>query len=260
MLYSDILLRLGLNENEAKIYELLLLKGETKARDLLEDSGLSRGNVYNVLTSLTARGLIQVTEGKQQHYKVVDPTQLSALVDDKKRSIDRLNAEFQAELPKLLSTYSLTTGKPTVRVFEGVEGFVDAIEDTIIKDQEILAYIDAHAITGAIADADTRYVHRRIKRKIFKRILIADTSASHEYIGADPVPYTSTAFVQDFPDEFGISVQVYGDSVLFLSIASERIISVIVDDPRIAEFHRKLFEFHWRQAVKTILAPDPESM
>jgi sugar-specific transcriptional regulator TrmB len=47
-MYEGLLLRLGLNDNEAKMYELLLSRGETKARDLLEGSGLGRGNVYNV--------------------------------------------------------------------------------------------------------------------------------------------------------------------------------------------------------------------
>lgn len=120
MLFSDLFSRLGLNENEARIYELLLLKGETKARSLLEDSGLTRGNVYNVLTSLVSRGLVQVTEGKQQMYQVTDPTKLSGLVDAQKQKIDRLDVEFKTELPKILST---SPSQPAAQLYGYLRGW-----------------------------------------------------------------------------------------------------------------------------------------
>lgn len=253
-MYQELLQKLGLTSNEARLYELLLLRGRGKARDLVEESGLGRGHVYNILTSLVARGLATVTAGKQQIYQASEPSALSALVEETKRKTDRLAAEFRDELPKMLSTFNLTTGKPSVRYFEGLDGFVEALNETLTSSGEILAYIDANVITDAVAEADTRYVRQRIKNKIFKRIIVADTQKGREYIGQTPVPFTSTAFVKDFPDQFGISVQIYGDNVLYLSIANDAILSVIVNDKRIADFHRQLFAYHWKLA-NHVVAP-----
>ncbi len=258
-MYQEILLKLGLNANEAHIYELLLTKGRTKARDLLTDSGLGRGNLYNVLTGLVARGLATVTEGKQQIYEAAEPSKLSGLVDDQKRQTDRLAQEFQGELPKLLSTFNLTTGKPTVRIFEGLSGFEESLAETLLSKEEILAYIDTNVITDAVAEADTRYVHTRIKQQVSKRIIVSDNEASHKYIGQLPVPFTTTAFISNFPDKFGISVQIYGDNVLFLSIDNKKILSVIIHDKRIAAFHRQMFEYHWQLANEVMLPPVPQS-
>ena len=47
-----ILEKLGLSENEAVIYEFLIAGGRQKARDLVNASGLGRGNVYNLLGQL----------------------------------------------------------------------------------------------------------------------------------------------------------------------------------------------------------------
>jgi sugar-specific transcriptional regulator TrmB len=252
MLFSDIFSRLGLSENEAKIYEMLLLRGQTKARDVLDDSGLSRGNLYNILASLTARGLIQVIEGKQQLYSVTDPAKLSSLIEERKQNVARLDAEFKETLPRLLSTYNITIGKPTIRCLEGIEGFAQALEETL-QGGEILTYVDANAVVDEIAEVGARYLKQRIKKQVTKRVVIADTPRSREYVGSKPIPFTTTAFIPSFPDQFSISVQIYGDNVLFLSMDKSVILSVIVNDKRIADFHRQLFEYHWRSANDIVL-------
>ncbi|MFA6018122.1 MAG: helix-turn-helix domain-containing protein [Patescibacteria group bacterium] len=246
MLFSDILSRLGLAENEAKIYEILLLKGETKARDLLSDSGLSRGNVYNMLTSLTARGLIQVIEGKQQTYKVTDPTKLSSLVEERKRGIERLDAEFKETLPRMLSTFSLTTGRPTVRVFEGLEGAEDAIMDSLDAKQGICTYLDLSSLRGDFADANARYLKKRIAKQIPKRIIVPDSQEAHDFFEKQNTPFTTVVFVKDFPTGFQTAMEMYNDTVSYLTMTPEKVIAVLIADRAIASLEQRKFDFLWK--------------
>lgn len=246
MMFSDTLSRLGLAENEAKIYEILLLKGETKARDLLEDSGLSRGNVYNMLTSLTARGFIQVTEGKQQTYRVTDPTKLSTLVDERKRGIERLDAEFKEILPHMLSTFSLTTGRPTVRVFEGIEGSEEAIMDSLEAKNGICAYLDVTALRGDFAEINKRYIKKRIAKGVLKRIIVADTVETRAYFAHAPSsPFTRVVFIPNFPASFQTAMEVYNDTVAYMTMTTEKVIAVLVTDVAIASLEQKKFDFLW---------------
>lgn len=246
MLFSDILSRLGLAENEAKIYEILLLKGETKARDLLTDSGLSRGNVYNMLTSLTARGLIQVIEGKQQTYKVTDPTKLSSLVEERKRGIERLDAEFKETLPRMLSTFSLTTGRPTVRVFEGLEGFEEALADSLSAKKEICTYADFDALQGEFAAINARYVKKRLARGVGKRIIMAETSATREYVLKNVSTMTQVALIPNFPTGFKTAMEIYDDTVTYLTFSVEKVIAVLITDKAIASLEQQKFDFLWK--------------
>lgn len=247
MLFSDILSRLGLAENEAKIYEILLLKGETKARDLLADSGLSRGNVYNMLTSLTARGLIQVTEGKQQTYRVTDPAKLSTLVDERKRGIERLNAEFNETLPRMLSTFSLTTGRPTVRVFEGLEGVEDALNDSLLATGEICTYVDNNAVVGDVLVVNNRYVKKRIAKQIVKKMIVSDTPEHRALFQGLVNQYTLVAFVPSFPDTFASAMEIYDNTVSYLTLTPEKKIAVLLTDPAIASMEKQKFHFLWNQ-------------
>ncbi len=247
MLFSDILSRLGLAENEAKIYEILLLKGETKARDLLEDSGLSRGNVYNMLTSLTARGFIQVIEGKQQTYRVTDPTKLSSLVDERKRGIERLDAEFKETLPRMLSTFSLTTGRPTVRVFEGIEGIEEALNDSLLAKGEIRTYVDNAAVVGDVLTMNDRYVKRRLAKKMTKKMIVSDTPELRKLFSSLVNEFTLVAFVPQFPTTFQSAMEIYDDTVSYMTLTPEKMIAVLLTDPAIASLEKQKFDFLWNQ-------------
>lgn len=247
MLFSDILFRLGLAENEAKIYEILLLKGETRARDLLADSGLSRGNVYNMLTSLTSRGFIQVIEGKQQTYRVTDPTKLASLVEERKRGIERLDAEFKETLPRMLSTFSLTTGRPTARVFEGIDGIEESLNDSLLAKGDIRTYVDNAAVIGDVLTVNDRYVKHRLAKKILKKMIVSDTPELRELFATLVNEFTLVAFVPDFPTTFQSAMEIYDDTVSYMTLTPAKMIAVLLTDPAIASMEKQKFDFLWSQ-------------
>ena len=51
-MYKDNLTSIGLTDNEANVYEWLLHNGEMSAGDIIDGTGLKRGNTYNVLEAL----------------------------------------------------------------------------------------------------------------------------------------------------------------------------------------------------------------
>lgn len=252
-MYEEILQKLGLSASEARVYELLLTKGRVKARDLVEDSGLGRGNVYNILTGLVARGLVVMTEGKQQVYQAAEPGKLAGLVEAQKRKTDRLSAEFRDELPKLLSTFNLTTGKPAMQVFEGLKGLENAITDSLHAKDGIMTYLDVSGFTGPIAELNAQYVKQRVAKGIAKRIIVADTPEARAFFTKQHTPLTDVAFVPGYPTGFRTAMEIYNDSVSFLTMTPEKEIAVIVTDKDIAAMQRAQFAFLWA----TFATPQP---
>lgn len=59
------LLRCGLNESEARVYEALVAKGQAKPRDLVQATGLGRPNVYHVLEILEQKSSPQKSRGSR---------------------------------------------------------------------------------------------------------------------------------------------------------------------------------------------------
>jgi len=261
-MYTEILTKLGLSANEAKMYELLLIKGESKASDLVPDSGLGRGNVYNLLTTLVSMGLATVTAGKQQIYRAAEPTKLAKLLEAKRIETDRLEAEFKAELPKLTSTFNLTTGRPAIQVFEGLSGFEEVLADSLSAKEGIVTFLDPAAVTGPIAEINQRYLKKRVAKKIIKRIIVPDVPASHKFFLEQNTPFTEVIFLKDFPAGFRTATEVYNNTVTYLTLEPSRTILVLIEDANIAALHRAQFEYLWKiggGVTKPLLAsPAPE--
>jgi sugar-specific transcriptional regulator TrmB len=245
-MYEAMLERLGLSENEAKIYEMLLFRGESKASDMVPESGLGRANVYNLLTSLVAKGLVTMTAGKQQQYRAAEPTKLTQLLEAKRQDALRLEAEFKQELPKLTSTFQLTTGRPTIQVFEGLDGFEEALNDSLTASSEILTYFDPAEVTGEIAEINRRYVLKRRKAGLPKRIILPDTPETHAYMQGMGGEHTDIRIAKGFNTGFKTAVEMYDNKVVFLTMRPEKIISVMIDDVNIAQLERSQFEYIWK--------------
>jgi sugar-specific transcriptional regulator TrmB len=254
-MYANILQKLGLSPNEAKIYEMLLNRGESKASDLVPESGLGRGNVYNLLTALVSRGLATVTAGKQQIYRAAEPTRLVSLVEAKKLATDLLEAEFKLELPKLNSVFNLTTGRPAIQVFEGVAGFEEALNDSLTAKTEILTYLDPAAImTGEFAEVNRRYVAKRRKAGINKRIILSDTPASHQYLAGMSGPFTQVILAKSFGVGFMTVMELYDNKVVFLTLTKDNPISVMIEDINIVNLQRAQFDYIWKLAGQAAAA------
>ncbi len=245
-----ILLKLGLSEGEAEILELLVEGGTQKARNLVEKSTHGRGNVYNILNSLIAKGLVLEISGTQKKYQAVDPSRLKSLLDKKKEDMHRLETEFSESLISLFSLFTLSTGKPVIQIFEGIEGFEEALNDSLTAKTNILTYFDPAAITGKIAEINKRYVAKRRAKEIQKRIILPDNLAAHTYIHSMGGSFTEILLAKDFADGFLTAMETYDRKVNFLTLDKEKIISVIIEDENIANLQRAQFEYIWKKETR----------
>lgn len=255
-IHYPILEKIGLSQGEALLFELLLEKGRSKASDLVEPSGLGRGNAYNILNSLREKGLVQVIEGKQQYYEAVDPSQLRKLLEAKVRETERLSAEFDEELNNLQSAFQLGIGKPAIELFEGVAGIEKAIFESLRSKTEILTYLDLRAITGDLAEINKRYLKERINKQIAKRIIVADNEESRAFFKGQNTPFTTVAFVNGFPTSFETALEIYDGAISHLTLTKNKKIAIILRDPSLYDFHKQKFEYVWKQAseIKTYAA------
>lgn len=247
-----ILIKLGLSDGEAEIFELLVESGTQKARDLVEGSTQGRGNVYNLLNSLIAKGLVLEISGTQKLYQAVDPTRLKTLLNKKKEETHRLEHEFSESLGTLSSLFTLSTGRPTIQIFEGMNGFEQALNDSLSAKGEILTYFDPDAVIDEFAEINKKYVAKRIKRGIEKRIIVPNTTSTRMFFKKQNTPYTKVAFVRGFPSGFESAIEIYNDHVTYLTMTKEKQIGVTINDHAIFEMQRLQFEFIWARADEVI--------
>jgi sugar-specific transcriptional regulator TrmB len=244
-----VLEEIGFSLNEARIYELLLVDGIQKVQDLAKKSGISRGNVYNTLTQLKAKGFVLPIEGKVERFQAADPARLSIMVDSRKEAAQALEGRFRTELQNLTSAFTLSTGKPAIQIFEGLEGVERVLEDTLSASGEILTLVDPDAITDAVAKVETRYIKKRIERQIRKRVLLPDTQTAHTTRSADDA-LTTTRIASGLSGGFGAAVEIYDDRFSLITLTGNRIISVIIENSSLAALQRAQFEALWASSAK----------
>lgn len=243
----SILTELGLSETEAIIYELLLSLGPKRPPDLVEPSGIARGNVYNVLQTLQQKGLVtQKDKERHQTYEAVDPSKLRDLLTNQLERARRLESAFTSVLPQLTSTFNLSTGKPAMQVFEGWDGFEEALHDSLTAKTEILTYFDpAGVATGRFAEINKRYIKKRIQLNISKRIILPNTNETTAYVKQAMQAYTEIRVCPTLKGEFYAAMELYDNKVTFCTLNQERVISFIIEDPFVAALQRQQFEALW---------------
>lgn len=248
--HFPILEQLGLSESEALIYELLLELGRKPAQDLVEPSALGRGNVYNILTSLKKKGLVTEIEGKKTVFEAAPPSKLAALLDRERSKIDQLSASFSGILPLLTSEYNLSTSKPVIQIFEGLDGIERALNDSLTAKSEILTYLDPAEMKGEVADINKRYVTKRRAKGIAKRIILPNNETAKQYLSAMGGELTKIILASKLAQGFKTAMEVYDNKVSFLTMGGTQVIAVIIEDPHIANLQRAQFEYIWAEETQ----------
>lgn len=97
--YITRLIKIGLTENEAKVYCCLLRKEYFTATEISQCAGVNRSKIYQVLHSLILRGLCIEKLGKVRKYEAIDPKiAFTKLIEDEKSKLSEI-----ANLSKILS-------------------------------------------------------------------------------------------------------------------------------------------------------------
>ena len=116
--YKNELLRLGLNPNQAFVYELLIKNGNMRASRLagLVGKTLSRPMVYALLDELIGMEIVEKEEiDGVLRFSPAHPTSLQAFVDREREKLEMRASAAAALIPKMVSDYNLTSAKPGVR-------------------------------------------------------------------------------------------------------------------------------------------------
>src|SRR3989339_393044 len=135
---TDILRKIGLTENEIKIYLSLLKIGLSTAYDISKKTSIYRVHVYDKLEQLMDKGLVtHVFKGAKKYFQATSPEKIKHYLEDKKRQINDQEKQVELILPELNSYMQLPKEDTHVEVFIGVEGLKYFLKDIIKTGKEV---------------------------------------------------------------------------------------------------------------------------
>ncbi len=242
---TETLVELGLSENDAMLYQILLKYPEATIVQLQQKSPFKRTMLYYILESLQDVDLVYTKKrGKKTVYIAESPAKLDQFMRDREKDL-RKQKDMLAEVMKQMhGTYMLAHNKPGVRFFEGPEGFEEALRDTLTTKETLRTIVDFSSIRY-VEEINARYVKQRRALGIEKKILVPHAPENIAFGKKLGSALTDTKYFPKGLNPFGTGMQIYDNKISYFTLRKEFIIAIIIEDKHIYEMHKNIFDYFW---------------
>lgn len=100
---TELLSKFGLTNSEAKVYVSLLQMDASTGYKISGKAGIARSKVYNVLSSLTSKGLVLQSKDEKSLYTALPVEELvSKLQRDSKQDIEGIHKSLKNCVPMII--------------------------------------------------------------------------------------------------------------------------------------------------------------
>lgn len=248
---TDALRKIGLTENEIKIYIDLLKLGTSTAYDIGKRTGIYRVHVYDKLEQLMDKGLVtHIYKGAKKYFQATHPSKIKQYIEDKKREIEIQEAEVNAILPEMEAMANLPKESTFVEVFKGNEGLKYFLKDVIKTAREVLIIsIDDQKYQEAFPIFMKQYFRDLKKKKIKERIIT--TKRKGVFLFDKSLASTTEYRFLEATKFNTVHTVVYSDKIVIVTWGSPAT-AVMIKNNAVAETYRAHFEHLWKIATKEI--------
>lgn len=250
-MYEQQLQLAGLTPDQATVYEILLKGGHSPARKIAQNSPYKRTLVYKILDDLQKLGLVARKDevGKVSVFEPAHPLKLKELAEKKEEQARNAQTALDGIIGNLISDFNLISGRPGVKFYEGLEGAKKVLADSLAASTEIYSYIDNEAVDKYYPGINEEYVKQRKKLHIKKKMLMVDSEHTRKHEKNTDSDTTEIRVIPS-PVPFATVMQIYNDKVSYIAVSPDKnkLISIIIQQPEIAQMHKSLFEHQWTLA------------
>lgn len=244
------LTKLGLSENEIKIYLYLLKSGSKTAYEIGKDTDIYRVHVYDKIEQLMNKGLVtHVFQGAKKFFQATPPTKIKHYIEDKKRQLEIQEQELETILPELEAMANLPKEDTYVEVFKGPEGLKYFLKDIIKVGKEVLiSGIEDQKYQEALPIFMQQYF-RDLRKKMIKERILTTKKKGIFLFDQRLAPTTQYRFLEQA--QFNpTNTVIYADKVVIVTWGSP-VTAVMIKNNQIAETYRNHFEQLWKIASKS---------
>jgi len=249
---QDILQKLDLSPSEAKTYLAVLNAGELKVADVAKLIGATRMAGYLAVGALKEKGLLGEFEKNGKKYVAAeDPDRLVLRLEEEKSRLYEQEKNLLELVPELKTLYQSAEAKPSVKVFQGVEGLKTVYEDTLKtmkRGENYIAFGSVEEAFSLLNDYLNEYVERRIKKNISFRGIAPADNLTHEFTSDDTAKLRQVRLVPKEKFPFKNEIDIYSNKVAILSFKDQ--IGLIIESKQIADTQRAIFELAWLGAER----------
>jgi len=249
---EEILEKVGLSKNEAKVYLALLELGLTSSKNIIEKTNLHRQLVYNALDLLIEKGLVSyIIQANRKYFRAVDPKQFLGYFDKKEEELKKEKQEFEKILPELEDKKESKKEEQEATLYKGNKGIKSLLDDMLKEKKEILTIgaseIKADAFKYHLEFNLPLFHKIREKKRIPCKLILSEDLKSR----AKELKKLKFTKVKILPREFtsNSSTNIYGGKVSLIMWGFEPF-GFLIKSKDIANAQTKYFNRLWKLAKK----------
>lgn len=240
---SQTLSKLGIEENQAKVYMALLELGSATVQEAARKSGIKRTSIYNFLDEMEQDGLISIV---QQGHRILliaeDPNNLIKKSKQNTLAISKI-------IPALMGMYNMPGNKPKIKYYQGIEGLKKSYE-SILKQggtQYIISDYEKMLTTKNLGWNKWiwNYPSRRIARDIDVKCIAKAGPMAKKVKAKDKLHSRQTRILKGEGIELDTEINIYENTVVMISFRRPYA-GVIIEDRSIAMTMKSLWQIIWK--------------
>lgn len=240
----------GCNEREAELYMHCLAEGPDTLQTLARGMGRNRTTVYSEAQQLLKKGLLYETrKGKKRLVGAEQPDILYTLLQKRENELAAMKNTMSYAVEMLKTIQPSDTSVPSVKLYEGVDGFKKMLEATLSAQGEVLVFSYVK-LFSELVDPDylERYFKRRAQKGIPTRLIFPPCDfADRVHAKSQEYKIQVRLVPQDIDWKAGIFA--WNDTVAILSYTENKLTCTLIENRDIAFFLRNvIFELIWAQA------------
>ncbi|MBU3940675.1 MAG: HTH domain-containing protein [Nanoarchaeota archaeon] len=224
--------KLGLNENEIKIYLALLKEGLSTGGKLAEKTNIHRRTAYDTLNSLSEKGLVtSIIKEKIKYFEAIDPKHFLDIVKDQEQSIKTI-------LPELELLKKQVTNKAEAQIYQGIKSIKKIYED-ILNHKEYSVLGAGTPLREMLGPFFINFQKRKKSKKIKSRVLVAEKYKNEE---VSTKTFGQVKFLKEY--EAPTTTYIYGNKVAI--ILSEPILGILIENKDVNKSFLNYFNLMWK--------------
>ena len=237
---ETILISYGLDSKEAKLYLAVLELGSETVLPISKLAGIQRSYCYDILDSLISKGLVTYQEKNGRRRYVAEPPEKLA------RLLKHRLEDVEQALPELKSIQNKSGIKPIIRFYEGADGIMTIYEEILLADS-MIAIASPDAIYQALGSRFSRFTEKALAKSISSReLIVRGIQTPKTYLDKFRAPIQQARFLPE-----GVLLEtdivIFGDKLALISYG-KNLHAVLIEDSKIVETHKQLFELLWAAA------------
>lgn len=138
---DKVLAEFGLSAGEAKVWRAALAHEETGPYELARETGIPRTTVYELLTGLALKGLVEVQRSdgfskRQTKVRAKNPSVLREKIFEKREELTKLEVDVVQILPELKGQYLQRVPNADFKFYPGVDGAKEVYRKMYLEETE----------------------------------------------------------------------------------------------------------------------------